>query len=116
MRLAWFSSPQWEAKPINIIEWISGPKYIDFIELQNRLRIPVVWTRMHVLECIFGYIWLYTLTHLYAHCSHTARGTATSGSAGVSLTGLSTRIEELQSVIEEKQLELEQLMQSVSIN
>lgn len=71
---------------------------------------------MHVLECILGYIWLYTLKHLYAHYSHTARGTATSGAAGVSLTALSTQIEELQSVIEEKQLELERLMQSVSIN
>ena len=58
--------------------------------------------------------------HMYAHCSHTARGTATStaavASAGMSLTTLSTRIEELQSLIEDKQLELERLIQSVSID
>lgn len=60
------------------------------------------------------FIWLCTLTHLYAHYSHTARGTT--ATAGVSLTALLTRIEELQSHIEDKQFELERLMQSVSSN
>ena len=62
---------------------------------------------------------MYSLTQLYDHFSRTARGTITTagggaGGGGASLTALSNRIEELQSLVEDKQVELERLMQSVS--